>query len=146
MKKLSVLLSLAFGLFLVSAVNAQTPTAVTFAKGASEKVIKITVKAGATAKYSISVKKDQVINVGVSGDIGVSKTNDFPVVSLNLTNGVDDVDQSQDGEAYLSILSGRNGKFIVEVTNFDKKRARTFTVKFTVSNDKADFEGGEKVN
>lgn len=145
MKKLSILFSLLIGLFFVSAANAQTTTPVTFAKGTSEKTMKITVKAGGTNNYSLGVKKDQVINVGIEGDINVSKTTEFPVISLNLANGVEDVDRSQDGEGYLSILAGKNGKYIVSVFNSDKKRARTFTIKFKVTDNKEDFLGGEEV-
>jgi hypothetical protein len=143
MKKLSILLSLVFGLFIVSTANAQTP--ITYKIG-TEKVLTITVPAGKEKLYSMTVKKGQVINLGISGDIGVSKTNDFPVISLNLNNGVEDVDRSQDGEGYLSILAGRNGKYIVNVANSDKKRARTFKLKVTVSNNKEDFLGGEEVD
>lgn len=145
MKKLSILFTLFAALVFVSAANAQTPTVVTFTKGAVEKTMKITVKAGATNKYALSVKKDQVINVGVEGDINVSKTTEFPLISINLANGVEDVDRSQDGEGYLSVLAGRNGKFIVDVFNSDKKRSRTFTIKFKVTEDRADFAGGDEV-
>ena len=146
MKKLSILFSLIISLVFVSSATAQTPTVVTFAKGATEKTMTITVAAGITNKYSITVKKDQVINVGVEGDINVSKTTEFPVISVNAANAVEDVDQTQDGEGYLSILAGRNGKFIIDVANSDKKRARTFTIKFKVTDDKADFAGGEEVD
>lgn len=146
MKKLSVLFGLFVILTFVSAVNSQTPTVVSFAKGASEKTLTITVKPNAANKYSISVKKDQVINVGVEGDINVSKTTEFPVISINLNNGVENVDNWQDGEGYLSVLAGKNGKYIVSVFNSDKKRARTFTIKFKVTDDKADFAGGEVVD
>lgn len=145
MKKLSILFGLFIVLIFVSAANAQTPTIVAFAKGASEKTLKITVKAGGTNKYSLSVKKDQIINVGVEGDINVSKTTEFPVISINLDNGVESVDNWQDGEGYLSVLAGKNGKYIVSVFNSDKKRARTFTINFKVTNDRADFAGGEDV-
>lgn len=146
MKKLSILFGLFVVLIFVSAANAQTPMVVTFARGAVEKTMTITVKANGTNKYSLSVKKDQIINVGVEGDINVSKTTEFPVISINLDNGVESVDNWQDGEGYLSILAGKNGKYIVSVFNSDKKRARTFTIKFKVTNDKADFAGGEDVD
>lgn len=146
MKKLSVIFSLIFGLILTAAAHAQTATPVTFTKGASEKTMTITVKAGGTSNYSLAVKKDQVINVGIEGDVNVSKTTEFPVISLNLANAVEDVDRTQDGEGYLSVLTGRNGKYIVSVFNSDKKRARTFTIKFKVTDDKDDFAGGEEVN
>lgn len=144
MKKLSILLSLI--ICFVSAAKAQTSTTISFAKGAVEKTMTITVKAGGTNKYSISVRKDQVINVGIEGDIMVSKTTEFPVISINSANAVEDVDRTQDGEGYLSILAGRNGKYIIDVFNSDRKRARTFTIKFKVTDDTADFAGGEEVD
>lgn len=57
---------------------------VNFAKDAVKKVMKITIKAGGTNKFSIRVTKDQVINISVKDDIGVSKTNNFPVIYLNV--------------------------------------------------------------
>jgi hypothetical protein len=101
MKKLSILLSLVFSQFLISTITAQTLTLIQFDKGASEKTLTITVAAGGKNKYSITVKKNQVINFGIEGDINVSKTTEFPVISVNLTNGVKDIDKSQDGEGYL---------------------------------------------
>jgi hypothetical protein len=144
MKKLFILLSLTIGLFFVSNANAQTK--VVFAKGSMSKTMTVTVKAKGENKYSITVKKGQVINVDVEGDIQVSKTEEFPVIYLGLQNGVDGVDNSQDGEGYLSILAGKNGTYIFSVGNSDKKRARTFKLKVTVSNNREDFAGGEPVN
>lgn len=106
----------------------------------------ITVKPKDMNTYSLSVRKDQVINVSVSGDISISKTEEFPVIGLNLTNGVDDVDQWQDGEAYLSILAGATKKYVVSINNSDRKRARTFKIAFKVTNDKADYAGGVAVD
>ena len=140
MKKLSILVGLFFGLFLVSKANAQTP--ITYKVG-TEKVLTITVAAGKANKYVITVKKEQVVNIGVQGNIGVSETNDFPVVSIDV-NYKDGVDRTQDGEAYFSLLAGRNGKYIITVYN-GAKEARTFKLKVKVSNDKADFLGGEEV-
>ncbi len=144
MKKLFVLLSLSIGLFFVSAANAQTPTPITYKVG-TEKVMTITVKAGKSIKYAVTVKKDQVVNINAEGDIGVSKTNEFPVVSINI-DYKEGVDRTQDGEAYYSLIAGRNGKYIITVSNSDKKRARTFKLNVKVSNDKADFQGGEEVD
>ncbi|HMS42203.1 MAG TPA: hypothetical protein PKE69_18365 [Pyrinomonadaceae bacterium] len=139
MKKLFILFTLVFGLFLVSETNAQTK--IVFAKGTSSKTITVTVPAKSEKKFSLIVKDGQVINVGVSGDIGVSKTNDFPVIYLNATNAQDGVDQTQDGEGYLSILAGRSGTFTITVSN-SSNRARTFKMKIAVTNDRNDFEGG----
>lgn len=138
MKKLSILFALIIG-FVFSA-NAQTT--ITFVKGASSKTMTVTMKPNSETKYSITVKKGQVINVGVSGDIMVSKKTEFPVISVNLDNGEDHIDNWQDGEGYLSILAGRNGKYIFTVANSDKKRARTFKLEVKVTNNKDDYEGG----
>lgn len=143
MKKLFILFSLAIGLFFI--VEARGQSKIVFAKGSSSKTVTITVAAKAEKQYSLSVRKGQVINVGVSGDIGVSKTNDFPVISINLANGVEDVDRTQDGEAYLSVLAGRTGTFVFNVFN-SSKRTRTFTMKVKVTDDIEDFAGGEEVN
>ena len=140
MRKLFILLSLTVSFLFASEAKAQTP--IQFAKGASSKTMTITMKPKSETKYSITVKKGQVINIGVSGDIGVSKNNDFPVIYTNLDNGVDGVDNWQDGEGYLSILAGKSGKYIFTVSNSDKKRARTFKLEVKVSNNKDDYEGG----
>lgn len=123
--------------------SAQTP--VVFAKGASAKTMTITVGPKDMNTYSISVREGQVINITVSGDIAISKTNEFPVIGLNLANGVEDVDQWQDGEGYLSVLAGQTKKYVVSINNSDRKRARKFTLKVSVSSDKADYMGGESV-
>jgi hypothetical protein len=141
MKTLSILFSLIIGLFLVSAANAQTP--ITYKVG-TEKVLTITVKPNGTNKYAVTVKKGQVVNVSATGNIGVSKTNDFPVISINM-NYKDGVDRTQDGEAYYSLIAGRNGKYIISVGN-SAKQSRTFKLKVTVSNNKEDFLGGEPVD
>lgn len=123
--------------------SAQTP--VVFAKGASAKTMTITVGPKDMNTYSISVREGQVINITVSGDTAISKTNEFPVIGLNLANGVEDVDQWQDGEGYLSVLAGQTKKYVVSINNSDRKRARKFTLKVSVSSDKADYMGGESV-
>lgn len=143
MLKLFILVSLILIFATFSNTNAQT--AITFAKGTSEKTLTITVSAKGEKLYSITVKKGQVINVGVSSDINISKTNEFPAISTNLNNGVENADNWQDGEGYLSILAGRNGAYIINVANSDKKRARTFKLKVSVSNNKDDYMGGETV-
>lgn len=146
MKKLFMLLGICAGItfFGAAETNAQT-TKIVFAKGASSKKMTVTIAAGKAKSFSARVKEGQVINVGAAGDINVSKTVEFPVISINLTNGVANVDRSQDGEGYLSILAGRNGNYVISVANSDKKRARTFTLEVKITDDRADFEGGEKV-
>lgn len=143
MNKLFILLVLAAAFVFVGQTNAQTK--IVFAKGASSKTMSVTVPANGEKSFSVQVREGQVINVGVAGDINVSKTTEFPVISVNLTNGEDGVDQSQDGEGYLSILAGKNGSYVFSVANSDKKRARTFKMEVKVTNDRADFAGGEEV-
>jgi hypothetical protein len=142
MKKLFILLSLVIGLTLVSETNAQTK--IVFDKGTSSKTITVTIPAKSEKSFSVQVGAEQVINIGVSGDIGVSKTNSFPVISIIAINAAEDIDRTQDGEGYLSILTGTSGSYVFSVSN-SSKRARTFTMKVAVTNDKADFEGGEPV-
>lgn len=146
MKKLFIVLSICAGILFFGSVetNAQT-TKIMFAKGASSKTLTVTIPAGKAKSFSIQVRENQVINIAVSGDINVSKTTEFPVISVNLTNGEEGVDNWQDGEGYLSILAGKNGNYIFSVANSDKKRARTFSMKVAVTNDRADFAGGEEV-
>ncbi len=127
MKNLLILLSF-IGLTLVFSSDLNAQTKVVFAKGASSKVLTVTIPANGEKSFSVQVRKSQVINVGISGDISISKTNEFPVIGLNLLNGEDGVDNWQDGEGYLSILTGTDGNFIISVSN-SSKRARTFKMK-----------------
>ena len=129
-----------------SAVAASAQTPVVFAKGASSKTMTITVGPKDMKTYSISVREGQVINFTASGDIAISKTNEFPVIGLNLANGVENVDQWQDGEGYLSVLAGQTKKYVVSINNSDRKRARTFTIEVSVTDDNADYVGGESTD
>lgn len=144
MKSTLIIFAIAIGFVFASNTNAQTQ--VVFAKGTTEKTMTITVKPKDMNTYALNVKSGQVINVSVSGDISISKTNEFPVIGLNLTNGVEDVDNWQDGEGYLSVLAGRDGKFVVSINNSDKKRARTFKIKFSVTDNRDDYQGGESTD
>lgn len=144
MKNTLIVFALALGFVFAGSTNAQTP--VVFAKGTTEKTMTITVKPKDMNTYALSVKSGQVINVSVSGDISISKTEEFPVIGLNLTNGVEDVDQWQDGEAYLSVLTGTTKKYVISINNSDRKRARTFKITFKVTDDIADYAGGIKTD
>ncbi len=146
MKKTILLMIFAVAAIAASAVDNSAQTPVIFAKGASSKTMTITVGPKDMKTYSISVREGQVINVIASGDIAISKSNEFPVIGLNLANGVEDVDQWQDGEGYLSVLAGHTKKYVVSINNSDRKRARTFTMKVSVTDDKADYVGGESTD
>jgi hypothetical protein len=109
-----------------------------------KKTMTVTLKAGASSKYAITVKKNQVINVSTSGNTGIEPNKDsFSVVnpSIGYKEGVD---QTQDGEGYFSIYTGRSGKYIITVKN-GAKQSRTFKLTVEVSNNKKDFLGGEEV-
>jgi hypothetical protein len=139
MKKLFLVLSLTIGLFFVSSAKAQTP--ITFAKGQTKKTMTVTIKAGGSSKYAITVKKNQVINVTTSGNTGIEPNKDsFSVVnpSIDYKEGVD---RTQDGEGYYSIYTGRSGKYIITVRN-GAKQSRTVKLTVEVSNNKEDFLGG----
>ncbi|MCU0240391.1 MAG: hypothetical protein MUC29_13205 [Pyrinomonadaceae bacterium] len=139
MKKLFLIFSLAIAFIFVSNVNAQTP--ITFAKGQMKKTMTVTLKAGASSKYVITVKKNQVINVTTSGNTGIEPNKDsFSVVNPSIYYK-ENVDQTQDGEGYFSIYTGRSGKYIITVRN-GAKQSRTFKLTVEVSNNKEDFQGG----
>jgi hypothetical protein len=139
MKKLFLVFSLAIAFIFVSNVNAQTP--ITFAKGKMKKTLTVTLKAGGSSKYVITVKKNQVINVGTSGNTGIEPNKDsFSVVNPSIAYK-EGVDQTQDGEGYFSIYTGRSGKYIITVSN-GAKQSRTFKLTVEVSNNKEDFQGG----
>jgi len=146
MKKILLLMIFAVAIVAASAVAASAQTPVVFAKGASSKTMTITVGPKDMKTYSISVREGQVINFTASGDIAISKTNEFPVIGLNLANGVENVDQWQDGEGYLSVLAGQTKKYVVSINNSDRKRARTFTIEVSVTDDNADYVGGESTD
>jgi hypothetical protein len=120
--------------------TASAQTKIVFAKGAFSKTTSTTIAPGRGKSYSVSVRSGQVINIDLFGDIAVSKTNSFPTVYVNLNNGEEGVDRWQDGEAYLSILTGNDGKYIFTVTN-GSKRSRLVKFKVTITDDINDFLG-----
>jgi hypothetical protein len=127
MKKLLVLSSLIFGLFFVSEARAQTP--IVFERGRSAKTITVTIPANGTRSFSLAVNRNQVINVDVPGNVAV-----------NLTNG-SSADNWQDGEGYLSVLTGRKAAYVFSVSN-PSRRARTITMRVGVTSNRDDYRGG----
>lgn len=139
MRKLFVLSGLIIGLLFSANTYAQTK--ISFAKGASSKTITVIIPAKSEKSFSVQVRKNQVINASVSGDVALSKTNKMSVVSLNLTNSEDGVDNWQDGEGFLSILAGTSAEYIFSVAN-SSSRARTFKMKVAVTDNRDDYLGG----
>jgi hypothetical protein len=140
MKNLFILFGF-IGFVLTLGTSADAQTRISFDKGAFSKTLTVTVPAKSEKQYSVLVKKNQVINVTVSGDINVSKNIEFPAISLNLVNGEDGVDNWQDGEGYLSVLTGTDGHFIFSVSN-SSNRPRTFKMRVSVTDDHDDYMGG----
>ncbi len=144
MRKLLISVGLVLGIIggvggaLTSTASAQTK--IVFARGAFSKTISTTVAPGRGKSYSVSVRSGQVINVELSGDIATSKSNSFPMVFVNLNNGENGIDQFQDGEGYLSVLTGRDGKYIFTLTN-GSKRSRLVKFKVAITDDINDFFG-----
>jgi hypothetical protein len=128
MKKHAILLSLILGLFLFSEARAQTP--IVIEKGASSKTVTVTIPAGASRRFSIVVRRNQIINIDVPAD-----------VSANLTNGADTVDNWQDGEGFLSILTGRKGAYVFSLSN-SSRRVRTFKMRVAITDNRDDYRGG----
>jgi hypothetical protein len=120
--------------------SATAQTKIVFAKGAFSKTTSTTIAPGRGKSYSVSVRSGQVINVELFGDIATSKSNSFPAVYVNLSNAEADVDAWQDGEGYLSVLTGKDGKYIFTVTN-GSKRSRIVKFKVTITDDVNDFIG-----
>lgn len=144
MRKLMISAGLIFGL--IGGVGggfaptASAQTKIVFARGAFSKTISTTISPGRGKSYSVSVRSGQVINVDLSGDIATSKTNSFPMVFVNLNNGENGIDQFQDGEGYLSVLTGRDGKYIFTLTN-GSKRSRIVKFKVAITDDINDYFG-----
>ena len=144
MRKLLISVGLVLGIIggvggaLTSTASAQTK--IVFAHGAFSKTISTTVAPGRGKSYSVSVRSGQVINVELSGDIATSKSNSFPMVFVDLNNGENGIDQFQDGEGYLSVLTGRDGKYIFTLTN-GSKRSRLVKFKVAITDDINDFFG-----
>lgn len=143
MRKLLISLGLLFGIVggggggLTPTASAQTK--IVFARGAFSKTISTTMAPGRRKSYSVSVRAGQVINVELSGDIATSKSNSFPMVFVHLTTENSN-DQFQDGEGYLSVLTGNDGKYIFTLTN-GSKRSRIVKFKVAITDDINDYVG-----
>jgi hypothetical protein len=143
MRKLLISIGLVLGLLgglgggLTPTASAQTK--ITFARGAFSKTISTLMTPGRRKSYSVSVRSGQVINVELSGDIETSKTNPRPLVFVHLTSEYDG-DQFEDGEGYLSVLTGRDGKYVFTLTN-GSKRSRNVTFKVAITDDVNDYIG-----
>jgi hypothetical protein len=138
MRRMLISIGLAIGIA-GGSVAALAPTAaaqtkVVFARGAFSKTISTTIASSRGKSYSVSVRSGQLITVYLFGDIAHSKSESFPIVSVNLDNGINGEDQWIDGEGYLSILTGRDGKYIFTVRN-GSKRSRSVKFKVTITDD-----------
>lgn len=126
-----------FGLFtgFILAVNlsAAAQTRISFAKGASEKTISLTIPAGTEKSFVLAVNKKQAINVNA-----LTKQN-LLSLSFSLENAVK-ADNFEDYAGGLTVLTGRKGDYVFSVRNNGKK-SRTFKMKVRVG-DAGEYDGG----
>ena len=126
-----------FGLItaFVLAVNlpATAQTRISFAKGASEKTISVTIPANGEKSFVLAVNKKQAINVNA-----LIKQN-LLELSFELVNA-DRSDNFEDYAGGLTVLTGRKGDYIFSVRN-NSKKSRTFSMKTRVGS-ASEYDGG----
>ena len=109
-------------------------TRISFAKGASEKTISVTIPANGKKKFILSVGLNQAINVNALTNQNLSE------LSFNLMNSVR-ADKFEDYEGGLTVLTGGKGDYGFSVSN-NSKKSRTFNMKVRVGN-ASEYEGGQ---
>ena len=119
----------------VKNLTATAQTRISFAKGASEKTITVTLAAGASKSFVLAVNKKQAINANA-----LIKSDDLILFSFGLENVNSSIDNWEDYEGGLTVLTGRKGDYIFSVTN-NTKKARTFKMKVRVGA-ASEYDGG----
>ena len=112
---------------------ATAQTRISFAKGASEKTITVTIPANGEKSFVLTVNKNQAINVNA-----LTKQN-----LLELSFSLENAGRSDNWEDYaggLTVLTGRKGDYIFSVRNNGKK-SRTFKMKARVGPAR-EYDGG----
>ena len=110
-------------------------TRISFAKGASEKTISVTLAAGASKSFVLAVDKKQSINANA-----LIKSDDLILFSFGLENANDSIDNWEDYEGGLTVLTGKKGDYIFSVTN-NTEKPRTFQMKVRVG-PAGEYDGG----
>ncbi len=119
----------------VKNLTAAAQTRISFAKGASEKTISVTLAAGASKSFVLAVNKKQAINANA-----LIKSDDLILFSFDLENANDSIDNWEDYEGGLTVLTGRKGDYIFSVKN-NTKKSRTFQMKVRVG-PAGEYDGG----
>ena len=119
----------------VLATETKAQTRVTFARGASEKIVTVTIPARGERSFVLGANRKQAITVSDLSRHGLS-------VSFNLANGDDGVDNWMDYEGGLEVLTGRRGDYVFTVSN-GSNRARTVRMKVRVGRAK-EYQGGQE--
>lgn len=133
LKKTLAMFGLITGFILAVNLSATAQTRISFAKGASEKTITVTIPANGEKSFVLAVNKKQAINVNA-----LTKQN-LLALSFSLVNA-DESDNFEDYEGGLTVLTGRKGNYIFSVLNNGKK-SRTFKMKIRVG-PASEYEGG----
>lgn len=133
MKKTLAMFGLITGFILAVNLSAAAQTRISFAKGASEKTISVTIPANGKRSYVLRVSKNQAINVNALTNKNLIE------LSFELVNPVRS-DNWEDYAGGLTVLTGRKGDYVFTVRNNGKK-ARTFRMKARVGN-AGEYEGG----
>ena len=135
LKKTLVMFGLITGFILAVNLSAAAQTTrISFAKGASEKTISVTIPANGTKRFVLSVGLKQAININALTNQNLLD------LSFKLLNAVR-ADKFEDFEGGLTVLTGGKGDYGFSVSNNGKK-SRTFNMKVRVGN-ASEYEGGQ---
>lgn len=133
LKKNLVMFGLITGFILAVNLLATAQTRISFAKGASEKTISVTIPANGEKSFVLAVNKKQAINVNA-----LAKQN-LLELSFSLVNAGRS-DNFEDYEGGLTVLTGRKGDYVFSVRN-NSKKSRTFNMKVRAGA-ASEYEGG----
>jgi hypothetical protein len=133
LKKNLVMFGLITGFILAVNLSATAQTRISFAKGASEKTISVTIPANGKKSFVLAVNKKQAINVNA-----LTKGN-LLELSFSLVNAGRS-DNFEDYEGGLTVLTGRKGDYVFSVLN-NSKKSRTLKMKVRVGA-ASEYEGG----
>ncbi len=135
LKKIFLMFVLMTGFILAVNLSATAQsTRISFAKGASEKTISVSLPPNGKKSFVLSVGLKQAINVNSLTKQSVS---DLSFKLLNASKA----DKFEDYEGGLTVLTGKKGDYIFSVSNNTNKSV-PFRIKVRVGN-ASEYEGGQ---
>ena len=135
LKKTLVLFGLITGFILAVNLSAKAQDSrISFAKGASEKTISVTLTPKGKRTFVLSVGLKQSINITLLNE-NVSSELSFKLLNAGKA------DKFEDYQGGLTILTGRKGDYIFSVTH-SKNNSVAFRIKVRVG-DASEYEGGQ---